>query len=158
MTAMADYIWLKNGVEEKVPKEATVWLEGKEHVLAAVPCAQQEKQGEILSMEEILLDERYLQHGLLIEKKFYASLGGKNTRLEAKWEYELAIRAAEKTNLAQLYLPGNMQDETVEPDAEKAFRTDAYVLGRYRDVFKQLQVLETVLEAMLAETVQAEHT
>lgn len=158
MTAMADYIWLKNGVEEKVSKEAAVWLKERQHVLAAVPCARQEKQGETLSMEEILLDERYLQHGLLIEKKFYASLGGKNTRLEAKWEYELAIRAAEKTNLAQLYLSGSMQDEAVEPDAEKAFRTDAYVLGRYRDMFKQLQVLENVLEAMLAETVQAEHT
>ncbi|MGN0350669.1 MAG: glycosyltransferase [Roseburia sp.] len=161
---MADFIWLQNGKQKKIPTELATLLKTKNRGNVVCLTSEPEEDGELLTMEQILLDERYVQRGLLIEKTLYAKIGGKNNRLEAKWEYELAIRAAKESETVRLFYEeietgseesfkatdvGDVDGKLEEWKAE--FKADAYIIGRYSGELKEIQVLEAILQEMVLE-------
>lgn len=113
-----------------------------------------------LALTELLLDERHVENGIVLEKELFCEVGGKNLCLPAKWEYELALRVAEKETVR--VIPFSMVEETVTAqnvknnNAWNAFCVDAYIAGRYSEFLKKQGLFEAVLEAVLEEGQEAE--
>lgn len=168
---MADYIWLQNGKQKEIPKRLEALLNTENQRKAVCLTNEPGEHGNLLAMEQILLDERYMQRGLLIEKALYAKAGGRNNRLEAKWEYELAIRVAKETEIIQLFYEetevdseesfntsemrsadGKLEKSGEEREAE--FKADAYIIGRYSKELKEMQILEQILQEMVLESMK----
>ena len=108
-------------------------------------CIGETYQDEI-SQEELLLDERYTQKGVILEKSLLQEAGGINTRLSVKREYELMLRVCElgkkvavipcesgAIGRAEADCEGEVADEKTKESivAWQGFCTDAYVAGRY---------------------------
>ena len=167
------YVWLHHGIEETVVPNAFMDYAGQSGKKAVCICGpklaglsgSQDSLPEI-SMEQLLLDERYVEYGILIEKETLREAGGINRRLHAKQEYELALRVAEKQTIYVIYCAehadkkADQQDyirsdgiHTVgqKEDPDTGFCTDAYVAGRYYPLLKELGLAEPVLEGLLAE-------
>lgn len=173
-----EYVWLYHGIEQtKIPKLVRGYAgDGSKSVICICGPELKEKTGEQdaasqISMEQLLLDERYVEYGLVIEKRKLCLAGGINRRLLAKQEYELALRAAQKETIHVVYINREQIEEEAEgsvgasldtghvsvgkegqeADMEEGFRTDAYVAGRYYPFLKELGLAEFVLEALIVE-------
>lgn len=164
---MKEYLWLYEGKEIPVLQQSIIMALEKNDIRAACLCRQGESRG--LIIEELLLDERLVENGILLDKELLCEVGGKNTRLQAKWEYELTLRVAGKTEIMQLpfavfgevapfenYV--NAQTDTGEEKTAgmtqntwEDFCVDAYIVGRYCEFLKKCNQFEAALEAVLAE-------
>lgn len=157
------YLWVHGGVEQMLPEEAveSLGMDGSKKAVC-IPTEDMVLNGRMtdaLAQEELLLDERYTGNGLLVERELFAVVGRENRRLWAKWEYELALRIVQEVPVyllskEQLETAGITRDmgKKIIVSPEDGFRTDAYVVGRYAGFLKEHGLLDTVLEAMLAES------
>ena len=91
---MKEYLWLCRGKEVPVTQQTIKLALEKKGIRAA--CLWEQDESRELGMEELLLDERIVANGILLEKELLSEAGGKNTKLPAKREYELALRVAER--------------------------------------------------------------
>lgn len=101
----------------------------------------------------------------MLEKELLSEAGGKNTRLPAKREYELALRVAERETVYLLpasFLAGETEKAgagDVENGVQEIwceFCTDAYIAGRYREFLQERGLFEAVVEAVLTEGLAVE--
>lgn len=176
---MKDYLWLYQGRTIAVSEQSIIaTLEGS-GIRAA--CLWNEADNRTLTMEEVLLDERITENGILLDKELLCEAGGLNTRLPAKWEYELALRVAEKEKLVQFPFAvfgettfwGKVENEAQRGFAEEAsigedkddegiqtawsgFCVDAYIAGRYSEFLREHGLFEAVVEAVLEEGLAVE--
>ena len=97
---MREYLWLYQGKTIPVTEQAITTALEERGIRAA--CPWNDADSRALTMEEVLLDERITENGILLEAELLREAGGRNTRLPAKWEYELALRVAEKEELVQI--------------------------------------------------------
>lgn len=147
-------------------------------------CITKEAGGRQLSFEDILLDEMLVAGDIWVYRMALQEAGGINSRLPAKRNYELLLRIAKKHEIRQIseemlpqYLCGGENGEAEEwqqlPGTNKhnadAWKTDAYVIARYKKELLDLGVFdaavlgvleaggeaaEQYLERMLAETAE----
>lgn len=152
-----EYLWLYQGKEIAVSEQALSAIMQKRNIRAA--CFGNQNESTLLSQEELLLDERYVQNGILLERNLLSEVGGKNRRIPAKWEYELAIRIAEREEVMLLPM-AEFQELLDVKEQEKTenvavswedFCVDAYVMARYSIFLKERNLFEQVLEAVLNE-------
>lgn len=156
----AIWLYLHEGAEQTLSQEQARRL-GLGDTRGAVCILADDMESQTaghLSWEELLLDERYVGNGLIVERKMLAAVGGRNRCLSAKWEYELALRIVQEAPVIlfgreQLEAAGIVRDKEkfLEVTAEAEFDTDAYVLGRYAGLLKKKGLFDTVLEALLTE-------
>lgn len=160
---MKEYLWMHQGKAIPVTDRAVITTLEENGIRAACLCGGTEQR--ILSIEEVLLDERFTEHGLILDAELLCEAGGRNTRLPAKWEYELVLRVAEKSELVRIPLASLVRNSTnFEYDrnlerkqaAWDAFCVDAYIVGRYSNFLKERGLFETVLEAVLEEGLAVE--
>lgn len=103
-----------------------------------------------ISFEEILLDETVAQGDIWVLRETLQSVGGINYRLEAKKNYELLIRIAQKYKVLQTNwetfrknLPETgekreeewvcLKAETGAFGMQESVKTDCYLIGRYKE-------------------------
>ena len=160
---MKEYLWLCRGKEVPVTQQTIKLALEKKGIRAA--CLWEQDESRELDMEELLLDERIVANGILLEKELLSEAGGKNTRLPAKREYELALRVAERETvhlLPALFLAGETEKAgagDVENGVQEIwceFCTDAYIAGRYREFLQERGLFEAVVEAVLTEGLAVE--
>lgn len=156
---MKEYLWLYQGRTISVSEQSIITTLEESGIRAA--CLWNEVDSRILTMGEVLLDERITENGILLDKELLCEAGGLNTRLPAKWEYELALRVAEKEKLVQL--PFAVFGETTfwerfeqMQDAWGGFCVDAYIAGRYSEFLRKHELFEAVVEAVLEEGLAVE--
>ncbi len=153
------YVWLHHGIEEtEIPEKIREYVvEGGRKAVCI--CGAGLKEGSV-AQEQLILDERYVEYGLVIERETLRLAGGINRRLRAKREYELALRVAqtEKTEaistdavLSEKMRSDICMEAEAESDPQDKFCTDAYVTGRYFSRLKEWGLTESVLEALIAE-------
>ena len=127
-----------------------------------------EQTSSTLVFEELILDERYTQKGLIVEETLLKRVGGVNHRLKAKWEYELILRLSTETTIfvmtvdddvlltfrtgelpsSKVSLDDINKQETFDMDS---FIADAYVVSRYFTRLQELEISNVILEAMIIE-------
>lgn len=160
---MKEYLWLCRGKEVPVTQQTIKLALEKKGIRAA--CLWEQDESRELGMEELLLDERIVANGILLEKELLSEAGGKNTRLPAKREYELALRVAEHETVYLLpasFLAGETEKAgagDVENGVQEIwceFCTDAYIAGRYREFLQERGLFEAVVEAVLTEGLAVE--
>ena len=146
---MKEYLWLCRGKEVPVTQQTIKLALEKKGIRAA--CLWEQDESRELGMEELLLDERIVANGILLEKELLSEAGGKNTRLPAKREYELALRVAERETVYLLpvsFLAGDTEKAgagDVENGVQEIwceFCTDAYIAGRYREFLQERGLFE----------------
>lgn len=156
------YLWLHDGIGQQLtcgePERLGL---GESKSVVCIPSEDMELDGKTadrLRQEELLLDERYTGNGLIVERELLVAAGGVNRLIQAKWEYELALRIVQKAPIyildkEQFDAVGIARDMGIEAKytAEDGFGTDAYVLGRYAGFLKECGLFDTVLEALLTE-------
>lgn len=157
-----EYIWIQHGKAEILSESNMTRMLVHKGIEAA--CIGETYQDEI-SQEELLLDERYTQNGIVLEKSLLQEAGGINTRLSAKREYELILRVCElgkkvaiipyQSQREGMFEAGCAGQEEIEENVAdwEGFCTDAYVAGRYSRFLQERGLFETVIEALLAEGV-----
>lgn len=160
-----EYVRIHHGKTEILPDGETIEMLVHKGIEAA--CIGETYQDEI-SQEELLLDERYTQNGVVLEKSLLQEAGGINTRLSAKREYELMLRVCEIGKKVAVIPCESGATGRVESDCEgevvgektkesiaawQGFCTDAYVAGRCSRFLQEKGLFETVIEALLAEGV-----
>lgn len=164
---MNNYVWIYRGKKVDAPEQLIYEMRQKGY-RAICLCGGFDEfdQGDMwrLSFEQLLLDERYTENGIVIETELLQKAGGINRRLSAKWEYELALRVAECAEVnGTIYdvnifaLPSHVVDECASMSEDKAaieagFMTDAYVAGRYYQLLQEKGLAEPVLMALLQES------
>lgn len=159
---MKEYVWMRQGEVFPVTDKEFLALLNQNQIRALCPTDEPERQ--MVSQMELLLDERYVANGIVVERGLFGEAGGRNMRLPAKWEYELALRVAEMVPIVLLpegavprqAWPLGMSEQEKTASPWDSFCTDAYVTGRYSAGLKECGVFETVLEAVLAEGMLAE--
>lgn len=123
-------------------------------------CITKEAGERLLSFEDILLDETLVAGDIRVYGKALREAGGINYRLSAKRNYELLLRIAQKHEVRQIseelltqYLCKAENDRaedwqylspTREDDAD-AWKTDAYVIGRYKKELLDLGVFDAAV-------------
>lgn len=173
---MGEYVWIFGGKVKNLPEGEMKQFLQENKIEAGVLMEKSEtpercREGDCLSLEDALLDERYTEKGILLEKLLLQEAGGINTRLEAKWEYELLLRVcAMGKNVVVLHMQGESvcreeaigiseKDSMEVPTADRqenveawyGFCTDAYVAGRYSAILQQKGLFNSVIEAVLTE-------
>lgn len=159
---MKEYQWLYKGETIAIRQQSVIKILEEKGIRAA--CLQADGQETSLSMEELLLDERIVENGIILDKTLIAEVGGKNTNLPAKWEYELALRVAASEPIKRIPLSlleeAGLQQIRKEngriPRVWNNFCVDAYITGRYCDFLKKQGLFEVVLEAVLQEGMEVE--
>ena len=174
---MKEYVWLYQGKKIPVVEQSVIATMEKSGIRAA--CLWNGKENGTLDMQEVLLDERITENGILLEQELLCEVGGKNMHLPAKWEYELALRVAEKEKLVWLsfesfygttffenvrnaMIKGNgalmeqNRREEMRQNAWDSFCVDAYIIARYSDCLAAWGLFETVAEAVLEEGMAVE--
>lgn len=166
---MINYVWIHHGKKETAPEQLT--YEMRQNGLRAVCfCGSfgELNPGDMcqLTFEELLLDERYTENGIVIEEELLRMAGGINRRLTAKQEYELVLRVSECADvygmvfrdavhvLAEIEQGVANKDDEVAECADllaAGFMTDAYVAGRYYQLLREKGLAESVLMALLEE-------
>lgn len=159
---MREYLWIYQKKVIPVTEESMITRLEKNDIQAACPGAVEEIRE--LCQEELLFDERITAHGIFIDKELLREVGGLNLRLPAKWEYELALRAAERNRVCMLpatacevqTLAGNTSED--KRDVWDGFCVDAYVVGRYCEFLRNRNLFEMVVEAVINEGLAIEST
>ncbi len=105
-----------------------------------------------VSFMQLLLNDNWAKGELLFSDIVYAEVGGRNSKLIAKQDYEFLLRAVQKYPLKVVGV-GNacsdISEENVSPDWED-FRTDCYVAGRYCQELQASGDFTLVLDALLS--------
>lgn len=110
-----------------------------------------------ISFLEILLDDTLCQGTVAIPEELVRSAGGINKKLVGKQTYELALRIAEKSDVAfeEIEEDSGEQlaifEDRLETDVLYGWKTDCYVIGKYSDILKEQGVFEAAVESLLAE-------
>lgn len=97
---MKEYVWMRQGEVFPVTDKEFLALLNQNQIRALCPTG--EPEGQMVSQMELLLDERYVANGIVVERELFGEAGGRNMRLPAKWEYELALRVAEMVPIVLL--------------------------------------------------------
>lgn len=127
-----------------------------------------------LSFEEILLNEKLAEGDLWVRKEALRNVGGVNYRLKSKQGYELLLRIAKKYKV--LRLDQERAEEFLSPESgdgkswvrfaaetdadgesvalEEGWKTDCYLIGRYKQELQSMGCLEDAVFAVLKQSVQ----
>lgn len=106
---------------------------------------------------EILYDERLAEGPIWIPETIFREVGGWNFRIQAKRQYELLLRLAERYPLAitECRTKQNIPEDYMllkEPQEGlplEEIRTDSYIISRYSDKLLLYQRLNEVMESYL---------
>lgn len=105
-----------------------------------------------VSFMQLLLDDNWAKGELLFSEAVYSEIGGKNTRLTAKQNYEFLLRAVQKYPLkvtGRKTAYSEISEENKSSEWE-GFRTDCYVAGRYSQELQDSGNFTLVLESLLS--------
>ena len=97
-----------------------------------VICYRKTEGNQELSFQEILLDERVLVGDIYIQKEVLSAVGGINTKLSAKRNYELVLRVAKRYRVVLSDVLPQEGWEKLEKEVEEGLETDCYLIGRYK--------------------------
>lgn len=106
---------------------------------------------------EILYDERMAEGPIWIPETIFREVGGWNFRIQAKRQYELLLRLAERYPLAitECRTEQNLPEDYIllkEPQQDlpsEEIRTDSYIISRYSGKLLLYQRLNEVMESYL---------
>lgn len=112
-----------------------------------------------LSLEELLLDERYADGFLGMPVWMLQEVGFLNEKIRGKHRYELLLRLAERYPVIGKRLPdtacGMEKWEMDQPEAasieaqQGAYRDDCYIVGKYSQLLRECGYFDTVVEGLL---------
>lgn len=113
---------------------------------ADIICILPETELRILSLQQVISNERYAAFGYWVTEEHYCQAGGRNGKLEQGWQYELLIRLAQNCTI------GCIADKRVKEEwaVASSFYTDAYILGRYTEFLQKCGCFEAFLESCVA--------
>ena len=123
-----------------------------------------------LSFEEILLGETPVEGDIWVWKEALRSVGGINYRLRSKQGYELLIRIAKEYKVLQLdqetaeeflssesddgkswvYFASQTDADEVSTELEDGWKTDCYLVGRYKQELLSMGCLEDAVLSVLS--------
>lgn len=127
-------------LQEDIP-EGEIWLY---HPLV-------EQEGERISFEQLLLDERFSEGCLNIPRMAFERCGYCNGRMKDKQVYELLLRLAEQYPVIGKTVSENVCQTVVRcmDDRLESYRSDCYIAGKYSGVLREAGCFETVVEELL---------
>ena len=119
---------------------------------ADVICVLPDTENSILTLQQVLLNERYASFGYWVTEESYCQAGGRNEQLKQGWQYELLIRLAANQKIACI------SDKRIKEEwaASSDFYTDAYVLSRYAEVLQENHYFDAFLEDCVQRAMQSE--
>lgn len=96
-----------------------------------------------VSFMQLLLDDNWAKGELLFSEAVYSEIGGKNTKLTAKQNYEFLLRAVQKYPLKVTGRKTAYSEVSEEKKGSEweGFRTDCYVAGRYSQELQDSGIL-----------------
>ena len=106
-----------------------------------------EDDGALLSMEELLLDERYAEGILNIPMEAFEKCGYINEILPAKRRYELMVRLAESYPLRGFWC--EEVPEIPEEAEEDIYRAECFMVGKYSHILQKTGCFDGVVQALL---------
>lgn len=139
-----DFLLTGQGVCPKEVQEEVFLEEPDDKILLFHPLAAYD--GEQLSFDTLLLDERYAQGYLYFSLAAVKQCGGRNRQMPAKQSYEWLLRLAERYQVEGRKPLAGMKavwDRKEEDGA--AYRADCYITGRYSGRLQELGYFETVI-------------
>lgn len=157
---MKEYAWICGREAGDVTEDGFVTKLRENQIFAA--CIWEKDFVQEVTFAELLLDERFVEKGFFVSKNILRDAGGINYALNTKRAYEAALRVAEKAGVylvpKQWMKTGEIGDENLATEEvvqqEDGFFTDAYVIGRYSHVLREVNLLESVLTSLLEECYQ----
>lgn len=129
-----------------------------EKIVGAV-CWKSECEERELTFQEILLDENVIAGKISVKREILSAAGGINTEIHGKIGYELLLRVVKHAVILQKPLENmcKKKDKTwleIEPelvaDEEEGWKTDCYILGRYKSEFMELGCFEQALAGLVS--------
>lgn len=114
-----------------------------------------------ISLLDLLLDETLCEGEILIPADLVRVAGGENRRLQAKKKYELLLRIAQKGAICLEEVRSTECGQAIEftdDDPQSAeqygWRTDCYVIGKYRTILWESGYYDAAVKAVLNEAQQ----
>ena len=109
-----------------------------------------------ISFLELLLDDNWADGRIEYPENLPAETGGINRKLTAKQNYEFLLRAVQKYPLKAIGIPtapapGNCPQSPITWDA---YRTDAYIAGKYKQELLSSGYFNPVMETLLTAATQ----
>ena len=114
-------------------------------------CWKKECEERELTFQEILLDETVIGGKIYVKREMLSAVGGINAEIHGKLSYELLLRIAKHAAIIQRPLENMRQEKDgdwleVVPETckseEEGWKTDCYILGRYKGEFMKLGCFE----------------
>lgn len=112
---------------------------GNFHVVCAIP----DGTDDVLTQQQVMLNEQYAAYGIWAEEEYLSRVGGRNEKLRNGWEYELLIRLAGQCDIGCIREPRLAGQQMAASD----FYTDAYVLSRYAGSLKDWGYFDVFLQS-----------
>lgn len=122
-------------------------------------CWKKECEERELTFQEILLDETVIGGKIYVKREMLSAVGGINAEIHGKLSYELLLRIAKHAAIIQRPLENMRQEKDgdwleVVPETckseEEGWKTDCYILGRYKGEFMKLGCFEQALAGLMS--------
>lgn len=140
----SDFLLTGQGECAKGAQESVFFEEPADKILLFHPLVSYD--GESLSFDHLLLDERYAEGYLYFPLSVVKQCGGKNRRIPAKQRYEWLLRMAERYPVeGRRPLEGMDAGLGRQKEELSGYRTDCYIAGKYVQRLQELGCFETVI-------------
>lgn len=112
----------------------------------------------VLSFWDIFMDDRWAMGDILCPEEVFAEIGGFNTRLTLKRDYELLLRIAFHYPVRAIGTAHEEDTMLLPEDTWEAFREDCYVTGKYQQELLGNGYFDSVVESLLSRVAKLENS
>lgn len=102
-----------------------------------------------LSFLDIFLNDTWAEGEIQYPEALCAEIGGKNTVLLQKQDYEFLLRAARNYSIKAIGTGTEKDSYTLQEDTWEAFREDCYITGKYQRELLDTGCFNSVIESLL---------